>query len=133
MSTGPFLSTYSDIALFILRLTLGAICFVHGWPKIRDIAATKEAFTKMFVPLPLVSTLYAAFVEFFGGIFLILGLYTGWVALGIIIDMFGAMLFVDFKKAFLGGWELNLALLGLATTLFLAGPGAYILSNYLVR
>jgi len=110
---------------------LGTICLIHGWPKIRDIAATKETFKKMLVPVPLLSALYAAFVESFGGLFLIAGFYTGWVALGIIIDMFGAMLFVDFKKAFLGGWEFNLALLGLASMLLLAGPGAYVLSNYL--
>ena len=124
-------STYADIALLVLRLVLGVIVFIHGWKKIRNLAATKKTFANLLVPVPLLATIFACFVEFFGAFFLIAGLSTSWVALGIIIDMFAAMLFVEFKKGFLGGWELNLALLTLAFALLLMGPGALTIFAYL--
>jgi len=131
MPIGPFFLTYPDIALLLLRIALGVIFLVHGWTKIRNLAKTRQAFTSMMVPVPLISSIYAAFVEFFGGLFLFTGLYTGWVLLALVIDMFGAMLFVDFKKGFSGGWEFNLALVAMASALLLMGPGSFTVMQYL--
>ena len=128
MFDGLISGNYFDIALLILRVGLGIIFIAHGFSKIRNLANTREQFLQMGVPAPLITSSYAAFIEFFGGILLVLGFYSQWASLGIAIDMLGAMLFVKFKSPFIGGWELDVALFIMATAVFLLGPGAIVFS-----
>lgn len=127
---GLFFGDYQGLALFILRLALGIIFVAHGWPKISNLTKTKEMFSQMMVPLPAFSASYAALAEFFGGLLLIVGFYTGWASLALAINMLGAMLSVKWKQPFKGGWELDLALFIMAVTILLAGPGSYSLTGY---
>ncbi len=75
-----FLSKYSDFGLLIIRVGLGGMFMFHGMPKItggpdkwvKIGSAIKYVGIDFF---PVFWGFMAAFSEFFGGIFLILGLY----------------------------------------------------------
>lgn len=62
-------------------------------------------------------------IEFFGGLGIIVGMYTQLAALLLSSVMLVAMLTVTLKVGFAGGYDLNLARLGGLLALLLAGPG----------
>ena len=73
--------------------------------------------------------------EFFGGLGILVGFLARFSAASIIVIMLGAIQMVHWKNGFfLGekpGFEYNLALIGLAATILIAGPGRFALANYL--
>lgn len=131
MLEGIISGEYTQLALFLLRVVLGISFVVHGFPKVANLAQTRKNFVSMGVPVPALTSLYAAVAESLGGIFVILGFYSGWAAIALIVDMVGAMLFVQWREPFKGGWEINLLLLVMAAVVLLGGPGDYILEYYL--
>jgi len=126
-STATILPQRLNAALGILRIVLGAIFIAHGAQKlfVFGLAGVVGAFGQMGVPLPGVIGPAIAFLEFFGGIALVLGLFTQPVALLLAVDMLGAIALVQVKKGFIGGYEFELLLLGSALALALAGAGEY--------
>jgi putative oxidoreductase len=76
----------------------------------------------------------AGLAEFVGGILVIVGFLTPLAALALIVVMIVAVLAVHLKNGFFntnGGYEFNLALVGMTLTLLIAGAGAYSLDNVL--
>lgn len=72
--------------------------------------------------------------EFFGGLGLILGVLTRFSALSLIGVMIGAIALVHGKNGFFlsnGGFEFNLALIGLLLPALLAGPGRWAAGRHL--
>jgi len=132
-STATILPQRLNAALGILRIVLGAIFIAHGAQKlfVFGLAGVVGAFGQMGVPLPGVIGPAIAFLEFFGGIALVLGLFTQPVALLLAVDMLGAIALVQVKKGFIGGYEFELLLLGSALALALAGAGEYSLDRVL--
>ncbi len=122
---------YQGLALFLLRVVLGITFVVHGFPKIANLARTRKNFASMGVPVPALASLYAAVAESLGGMLMIVGFYTGWAGIALIVDMIGAMIFVQWREPFKGGWEVNLLLLFMAVAILLAGPGDYRLELYI--
>jgi putative oxidoreductase len=134
-----------DWGLLILRLALGAIFIVHGWPKINPNSPMKGltgfgGFLKsQGVPLPSLLALVVALLETVGAVLLILGIFTRIIALGLAIDMLVAIRLVKFgmqKAGFMdpqkGGWEFEFALMAAALALFFTGPGAIALAPRLL-
>lgn len=132
-STTTILPQRLNAALAILRIVLGAIFIAHGAQKlfVFGLAGVAGAFGQMGVPLPGVIGPAIAFLEFFGGIALVLGLFTQPVALLIAVDMLGAIALVKINKGLIGGYELELVLLASALALALAGAGEYSLDRVL--
>lgn len=115
---------YRDYSLFVLRLFVGAVFIAHGSLKLFGGLNSFARFLQQYgVPSPDFMAPLVAAVEFLGGIALILGLGTRTAAILLTIVMIVAMATVTLKIGFVGGYDLNLALLGGLLALLLAGPG----------
>ena len=116
---------FSDWSVLILRIILGLVLIVHGWPKIKNLSANAQNFVAMgFKPAKFWGTI-AAVVEFLGGLLLILGFLTQLVAFFVVIQFVVAILKVKIKQNFVGGYELDLLILGAALLLMTVGGGFY--------
>ncbi len=128
MNTTPS-SRQIDTALLVLRLALGAIFIAHGAQKlfVFGIAGVTSGFAQMGIPIPAVTAPLVAVVEFAAGFGVLFGLLTRLAALGLAIDMLGAITFVHGKNGFFlpTGAEFALACLTLALAVLIAGAGAW--------
>ena len=120
---------YQNLILFIARTVLGITFVAHGWPKIKNPTGMAEWLKSMRFPAPALLSVVVAVVEFFGGLALLLGVYTQLPALLIACDMAVAALVRKLanKDKWVGGYELDLALLSLALLIALYGPGEWTL------
>jgi putative oxidoreductase len=118
-----------DTALAVLRVVLGITFILHGGQKlfVFGFAGVSGAFAQMGIPAPGVLGPFVAFVEFFGGIAILLGLLTRLAALGIAATMVVAILTVHLKNGFFAptGVEFPLSLLGSAIALIISGAGDF--------
>ncbi|HKV60603.1 MAG TPA: DoxX family protein [Candidatus Acidoferrum sp.] len=80
------LNSLQPLGLLVLRLSLGIIFFSHGYPKLAHSGAAMQGF---FVQhgLPGYFVYVAGVLEVFGGILLVLGLFTRGAALLLAIEM----------------------------------------------
>jgi putative oxidoreductase len=127
-NTFTIFAIYSAQAIFVLRVVLGILFVVHGWPKIKNLRETQANFGAMgFKPGVLWGTI-AAVLEFFGGLAIVFGILTQAAALFIAAEMLVAVGWKIKKgQGFVGGYELDLVLFVAALALAALGGGAYAL------
>jgi putative oxidoreductase len=117
-----------DTALAVLRIVLGVTFILHGGQKlfVFGFAGVSGAFAQMGITAPGLLGPFVAYVEFFGGIAILLGLLTRLAALGVGATMAVAILTVHLKNGFFAptGVEFPLSLLGSAIALVITGAGA---------
>lgn len=123
-----------DLALLLLRLTVGAAFMVHGSVKIQN----PTGWMGPQATVPALFQVLAAIAEFGGGLAWILGLLTRLGALGIVCTMSYAthLMAVTLGKPFVsnsGGlsFELPAAYLCVALLLIAGGPGRFSLDRVL--
>ncbi|MCS7156887.1 MAG: DoxX family protein [Blastocatellia bacterium] len=119
------LSRYSEWSALFLRIAVGVIFIAHGRQKLfGGLTGFGQYLESLGVPLPNISALVVALVEFLGGIALLIGLFTRWAALLLAINMLMAILLVHLQHGLTGpgGFEFPLALLAATISLLLTGP-----------
>ena len=124
----PLIGGRAAVGLLLLRFIIGLAFIFHGWPKMQNPTGWMSAMMGPHAFAPPFLQAVASFVEFFGGIALILGFLTPITALLILIDMATAIFKVHLPMGghFVGGagsFEQPLTYL-VAMVLFLfTGPG----------
>jgi len=120
-----FLGSFQPFGLLVLRLALGVIFLTHGYPKLtRSASAMQGMFVQHGLPAQLVYV--AGVLETFGGILLILGLFSRPVALLLAVEMAVAIVKVHSGHGVMAlrEYEFPLALGTAAFALATVGAGA---------
>lgn len=139
-----------SFGLLLLRLIVGGIFAVHGYPKlfggpgkpvplevakylgagfVESVERGPQGFAGMLrnlgVPEPERMAYVVGAAEFFGGILLALGWFTRLASLALITDMVVAISRVHWRNGLVapGGFEFPLSLLAACLTLVFTGPG----------
>ena len=131
-------ATDNDVATTILRWVLGVIFFAHGAQKLLGwfggygFNGTMGFFTGV-MHIPAVFAFLAIAAEFFGGLGLILGLFTRLAAFGVLCNMIVAVAMVHRHFGFWMNWtgaqkgegfEYHLLLIAASVFLIIHGAGA---------
>ncbi len=139
-------NTANDLVLAFARLVLGIVFFAHGAQKMLGwfggygFSNTMSAFTQGGMPTPL--AFFMIFVEFFGGLSLLLGLLSRLAGLGITALMVGAIAMVHGRFGFFMNWmgqqkgegfEFHLLAIALAVLILVRGAGAFSVDRLLAR
>ena len=126
-----------SLGLTIVRVITGIIFMAHGGQKLFSfgIAGVTAGFTQMGVPLPGITAPLVAILEFFGGLALVIGLLTRLAALGLAINMLGAIFLVHLAAGFFlpQGYEFALLLFMTSLALVIGGPGRYAIDDMIAR
>ena len=139
------LSTNNDVALTIVRITLGLVMFPHGAQKVLGwfggygFSGTMGFFTGT-MGVPAVMAFLVIMAEFAGALGLIVGLGTRVAAFGMMAVMIGAIFMAHLSNGFFMNWygnqqgegfEYHLLVIGMAFALILRGGGALSLDRKL--
>ena len=126
-----------DAALLVVRIIVGVIFMAHGAQKLFGVFGGTGLSGAMSEQGPGgggIVGLLVAIGEFFGGFGLVAGFLSRFSAASIILIMAGAIAMVHGRNGFFmkdGGFEYNLALIGLAAAVLIAGPGRFALGRLL--
>ncbi len=121
-----------DLSLLVVRVIAGVIFAAHGAQKLfgafggPGLTATVDMMGSLAYPVSV--------GEFFGGLGLIVGFLCRFSSASLIVIMLGAIGMVHGKNGFFlqqGGFEYNLALIGLLVPTLIAGPGRYAVGRFL--
>jgi putative oxidoreductase len=111
-----------NTALLILRVGFGILILMHGFDKITNFNSLQNKFMNFLGMGSTVSLVLVIFAEFFCAILLIMGLFTRFACIPLIIAMCVALFMVNEGDFFGKGQASALYLFGFITIL-LAGPG----------
>jgi putative oxidoreductase len=133
----------------ILRLGLGAIFVGSGLQKLlgigggTGISGTAALFRAVHLVPALPLAIFITYLELVGGVLLVIGGLTDWIAMVLIVEMLVAIWKVHFINGFFLNWmlrpgvghgfEFNLLLICALLCLILTGPGAWAVDDRLRR
>ncbi|PSB11649.1 hypothetical protein C7B76_22960 [filamentous cyanobacterium CCP2] len=120
-------------AITLLRVSLGLLFLAHGLLKVFTFTLPGTAQFFESIGLPGFMAYIVAPMEVIGGLMLIAGLYTRWVAL-VLFPILLVATFTHFSSGWLftnegGGWEFPAFFMVGTLVQFLLGDGAYALSS----
>ena len=103
----PYLKHHDDLAYLALRVLTGAFLIYGVWDNITSIAAMRE-FTGFLrghkFPLPEIAAPLAIYGQFLAGLGLIVGLFTRWAGLVLVVTFVVAILMVHWDQSFRDWW-----------------------------
>lgn len=129
-SLDPSTGGMGDAAILILRLAAGVVLAYHGWQKLQDVAGFAGFVESLDIPAPDVVAYLVTYLEFLGGIALIIGVATRYVAALFAIEMVFTNVLVKFDVGLIAseggvGAELDILILAIALSLVLVGAGRW--------
>jgi putative oxidoreductase len=124
------------LAPLFARITVGWVFLLSGWGKLMNLPQVTENFVGWGIPAPRLLAPFVSGVEFFGGLFLLLGLLTRFSAGALGVTMIVAIRSakwadVDSLETLLGFDEFEY--LALFVWLAIAGPGRLSVDHWLER
>jgi len=125
-----YLDRLQPLALLVMRLALGAVMLGHGYQKVFGGLHHHAQFVAS-LGLPAWMGYLSAFTEFFGGLLLLIGLFTRIAAVAVCINLVVAIWKVHWHNGLMGngGSEFPLALSALAFALIFFGGGPIALDH----
>ncbi len=118
-----------DLAFLFLRVVTGLAFFTHGYAKVftNGIDGVTGFFTNVGIPLAGLVAPLVAYGELLGGLALMLGFLSHWVAKAFTLIILGAIGFVHFENGYgaEGGYEYSLILLAASLFFVAYGSGKY--------
>lgn len=123
-----------EVGILALRFMVGLTFMAHGSQKLfgmfggPGIEGTAKFFAMIHIEPSLPMAILSGCGEFFGGLALVLGLFTRYAAVVLTINMIVAIATVHWPKGFFlgnGGYEYNLVLISSFIYFFFNGPGKY--------
>ncbi|HZY46586.1 MAG TPA: DoxX family membrane protein [Candidatus Bathyarchaeia archaeon] len=122
-----------DLPSLILRLAIGTLFIVHGYPKLTPKQRQQGGAWMKNLGMARAMVPFGGFVEFFGGLALLLGFLTPIVALLSSLWMLSTTWFSisKLKKRYQGGYELDIVVSLAALALALLGSGIYSIDHLL--
>ncbi len=147
MMINKILNTESNWGALIARLTLGIVLFPHGAQKMLGLfggygfSGTMDAFMNQ-MGLPWIVAFAVIIIEFFGSIFLILGLASRFWSLSITGLFTGIIFTAHLEHGFFMNWygnqagegyEYALLIIGIAIALVINGSGKYALDAQVIK
>jgi len=138
MSSTHWSNRFSPYGIAVLRLAVGGIFLAHGAQKafIMGVGGVAGFFTQLGIPLATVAAPMITGLELLGGVALIAGLGTRWVAIPLALDVLTATLLVHLRNGIFvqnGGYELTMLLGAACIALIGTGPGALAIDNRFQR
>jgi putative oxidoreductase len=136
MLTGVFqmLLPYAGFLALFLRVWAGANFVAHGYPKLGKSRQQTLQWTKS-LGVPVLATYLAIILEFFGGLFLIIGFIVPIVGFFIALEMIGAIFMkkTKMKAPYMGqnSYEIDITYLMLAIVLIVLGAGVFSVDSLL--
>ena len=136
------LQSKAGLAALSLRIPAGIIFMAHGAQKLfgwfggYGLEGTGQWMTSIGLEPGVLMALMAGSVEFFGGLFLLLGLLTRPAALTLAVTMGVAIVSVHLENGLFmanNGYEFGLALLAVSVSLLFSGAGSMSADHWLVR
>ena len=125
-----YLDRLQPLALLVMRLALGVVIVGHGYQKVFGGLQHHAQFVAS-LGLPAWTAYLSSFTEFFGGLMLLIGLFTRLAAFAVCINLSVAIAKVHLHNGLIGnaGYEFPLALAALAFALIFFGGGAIALDH----
>ncbi|MBE9029429.1 DoxX family protein [filamentous cyanobacterium LEGE 11480] len=122
-------------AILGLRVSLGILFLAHGLLKVFTFTLAGTAQFFVSVGLPGFMATPVALLEIVGGLLLIAGVYTRWIALGLFPILMVATFKVHGSNGWLftnegGGWEFPAFFMVACLVQFLLGNGAFAVGNF---
>lgn len=119
-----------DIATLVLRLAAGVVMAYHGWLKLPDVSGFAGFVDSLGIPAPDLMAYVVTYLELLGGIALIVGLATRYVAALFAVEMVFTIVLVKLDVGLIApdagvGAELDLLILAIALSLVLLGAGRW--------
>ena len=144
------LKSYYQLAPVFLRLVIGIGFTLHGWAKLkRGTDGLVKLLTILDIPFPQLNAMLLPYLEFFGGLALIVGIKTRWISIPHILTMVIAMFTIHLPYGFSAvntigltatgpklappGYEINLLYIAGLASLMLTGAGSYSLDHLLSK
>jgi len=128
------LSRYRDVGVLVIRLAFGfqlvRVSYTNALFPAENIPNFVSYLISLGVPFPTVGAYLSSYTEFIGGILLILGLFTRWTAVLLIINFsvaFG-LAHVSIGDTYQNTFP-SLNLLAVSIFLLLNGPGQFSVKN----